>query len=171
MGGVDSERLPGRVTLEELGELYERGYHRFLRVAEAIVGDPDGAHDAVQEAFVRVVRGRAAFRGEGPVEGWVWRTVINEARTARRALPPAHLPLHELVGDPAARNGSAPDGDVRSQVAALPERQRLVLFLRYYADLDYQRIAGALEISVGTVGATVSQAHAALRRQLKEVST
>ena len=171
MGGVDSERLPGHATLEALGELYERGYHRFLRVAEAIVGDPDGAHDAVQEAFVRVVRGRAAFRGDGPIEGWVWRAVVNEARTVRRALPPASLPLDDLVVDPAAWNGSVADGDVRSRVAALPERQRLVLFLRYYADLDYQRIAEALEISAGTVGATLNQAHAALRGELREVPT
>ena len=63
------------------------------------------------------------------------------------------------------------DGDVRSRVAALPERQRLVLFLRYYADLDYQRIAEALEISAGTVGATLNQAHAALRGELREVPT
>jgi RNA polymerase sigma factor (sigma-70 family) len=51
----------------------------------------------------------------------------------------------------------------------LPERQRLVLFLRYYADLDYAAIADALEIKSGTVAATLHTAHAALRRQLLEV--
>ena len=121
MEGVDSERLPGDATLQALGELYERGYHRFLRVAEAIVGDPDSAHDAVQDAFARAVRRRSAFRGEGTIDGWVWRTVVNAARSARRALPPEHLPLHELVDGPAAGNGSAPDGDLRARVAALPE--------------------------------------------------
>jgi DNA-directed RNA polymerase specialized sigma24 family protein len=44
-----------------------------------------------------------------------------------------------------------------------------VLFLRYYADLDYRRIAEVLEIRPGTVGATLNQAHAALRRLLEEV--
>jgi RNA polymerase sigma-70 factor (ECF subfamily) len=172
---VQKDDTPGQATLEALGELYERSYHRFLRVAEAVVGDPDSAHDAVQEAFARAVRGRASFRGTGPIEGWVWRTVVNAARSARRDRPPQHLPLHEITDDPAASNGSSsgsgPDGDLRAHVAALPERQRLVLFLRYYADLDYQRIAEVLEIKPGTVGATLNQAHASLRRQLKEKGT
>ena len=58
---------------------------------------------------------------------------------------------------------------MRALVAALPERQRLVLFLRYYADLDYAAIAEALAISPGTVGATLSQAQRALQRRLEEV--
>jgi RNA polymerase sigma factor (sigma-70 family) len=40
---------------------------------------------------------------------------------------------------------------VRAALAGLPERQRLALFLRYYADLDYAAIAEALSISRGTV--------------------
>jgi DNA-directed RNA polymerase specialized sigma24 family protein len=42
-----------------------------------------------------------------------------------------------------------------------------VLFLRYYADLDYRAIARALSISSGTVGATLSQAQKALERELE----
>jgi len=51
----------------------------------------------------------------------------------------------------------------------LPERQRLVVFLRYYADLDYSAIAEALEISPGTVAATLNSARASLRSVLEEV--
>ena len=53
-------------------------------------------------------------------------------------------------------------------VAALPERQRLAVFLRYFADLDYRSIATALDIEVGTVSATLAAAHAALRRAYTE---
>jgi RNA polymerase sigma factor (sigma-70 family) len=59
---------------------------------------------------------------------------------------------------------------VRAAAAALPERQRLVLFLRYYADLDYAAIAAALGITEGTVGATLNAAHAVLRRSLEEAN-
>jgi RNA polymerase sigma factor (sigma-70 family) len=52
---------------------------------------------------------------------------------------------------------------------ALPERQRLALFLRYYADLDYAAIAAALGISPGTVGALLHTARTSLRRTLEEV--
>jgi RNA polymerase sigma factor (sigma-70 family) len=47
--------------------------------------------------------------------------------------------------------------------------QRLALFLRYYADLDYAGIAEALDISRGTVSATLHAAHATLQTQLSEV--
>ena len=44
-----------------------------------------------------------------------------------------------------------------------PERQRLTVFLRYYADLDYRSIAHVLDVEVGTVSATLSSAHSASR--------
>jgi RNA polymerase sigma factor (sigma-70 family) len=54
-------------------------------------------------------------------------------------------------------------------VASLPERQRLTVYLRYYADLDYRAIADVLDVEVGTVSATLSAAHRSLRRNLEEV--
>jgi RNA polymerase sigma factor (sigma-70 family) len=63
-----------------------------------------------------------------------------------------------------------PSGTQRSEpgFSALPERQRLVVFLRYFADLDYRSIATALDVEVGTVSATLATAHAALRRSYEE---
>jgi RNA polymerase sigma-70 factor (ECF subfamily) len=58
---------------------------------------------------------------------------------------------------------------VRTWIAGLPERQRLAVYLRYYADLDYRAIAAVLEVEVGTVSATLSAAHRALRKNLEEV--
>jgi RNA polymerase sigma-70 factor (ECF subfamily) len=162
------EREPDRIAA--LASLYEARYHSFLRVAEAIVRSEGLAHDVVQEAFARAIRARSGFRGEGNLEAWVWRVVVNTARNARRDKPPAHAPLG-AASEPAAGDVGEENERVRDLVSALPERQRLVLFLRYYADLDYHGIAAALEISPGTVGATLNQAHAALRRLLEEVPT
>ena len=64
---------------------------------------------------------------------------------------------------------AAEDGELRAAVAALPERQRLAVFLRHYADLDYASIAEALEIAPGTVGATLSAAYSTLRTRLEEI--
>jgi RNA polymerase sigma-70 factor (ECF subfamily) len=72
----------------------------------------------------------------------------------------------------ASTNGTAPNherSELATLIALLPERQRLVLFLRYYADLDYRRIAQILRVEVGTVSATLHAAHTSLRRALKEV--
>ncbi|HET7744619.1 MAG TPA: sigma factor-like helix-turn-helix DNA-binding protein, partial [Gaiellaceae bacterium] len=63
------------------------------------------------------------------------------------------------------------DSELRVRLAELPERQRLVVFLRYFADLEYRDIAAALDVGVGTVGATLNAAHASLRASLEEVRT
>lgn len=145
--------------------IYRRRLLEFRRVAAAVCGDREAAPDLVQEAFVRAVRGLPAFRGEGSLEAWLWRIVVNLARNHRRDV----RPVSELPAQlPASTNGAVASeaGIVAAAVAGLPERQRLVLFLRYYADLDYAAIAEALEISPGTVGATLNKAHAALQRRL-----
>ena len=148
--------------LEDIEALYRSRYASFLRVATAITADEHLAADAVHDGFVRAVRYRRRCRGS--LEGWVWRIVVNEARKARRAVP------REAPLEPASpSNGGEPDGEVRALVAALPERQRIALFLRYYADLDYAAIAVALDVAPGTVAASLNAAHSSLRRQLQEV--
>ena len=72
------------LTVETLADVYRAGYPHFLRVAEAITGDVERARDAVHEGFVNAIRRRDTFRGAGPVEGWVWRCVVNAAKRTRR---------------------------------------------------------------------------------------
>jgi RNA polymerase sigma factor (sigma-70 family) len=98
----------------------------------------------------------------------VWRIVVNASLAARRRRVARHEES-ELV-EVAGTNGHATDeSGVRAWVAALPERQRLAVYLRYYADLDYRAIADALDVEVGTVSATLNSAHQALRQSLQEV--
>ena len=148
-------------VLDEIETVYRTRYTVFIRVATAIVGDADQARDAVHDGFVRAVRHRRRFRGSS-LEAWVWRIVVNAARRRRareRPMPP------EL----ASPQPTAPseNGDLRALVAALPERQRLALFLRYYADLDYRSIAEALGVKPGTVAAHLHAAHETLKGQLR----
>jgi RNA polymerase sigma-70 factor (ECF subfamily) len=151
--------------LSEIERLYRDGFGRYLRVARAIVGDEQMARDAVQEAFTRAVDKRGSFRRQGPIEAWVWRIVINEARRRAARKPP------ELREVPLSTDDLPVDEEVRAAVAALPERQRLAVFLRYYADLDYAAIAETLGIERGTVSATLSAAHRHLASALKEPVT
>jgi RNA polymerase sigma-70 factor, ECF subfamily len=154
------------VSLAELESLYRDRYEHFARVAAAVAGDGEAGRDAVQFAFATAVRKRTSFRGTGPLDAWLWRIVVNEARRLARERRPA--PLDETL-EPAT-NGSVPDElGLRAWIAALPDRQRAALFLRYYADLDYRTIADVLGIEVGTVSATLSAAHATLRKALREV--
>jgi RNA polymerase sigma factor (sigma-70 family) len=157
--------VDSKLHIEELEALYRRRYVAFVRVASAIAGEPARGADAVHDAFANAIAALDSYRGEAPLEAWVWRIVVRAAASTR---------LHkERTADalvPEA-NGDAPirDESVRKLVAALPERQRLAIFLRYFADLDYRGIALVLGIEVGTVLATLNAAHAALRRMLEEV--
>jgi RNA polymerase sigma-70 factor, ECF subfamily len=154
-----------RTGLRELEGLYRMEFVRFVRVATAITRDADAAADVVQEAFARAIKSHGKFRGEGPLEAWLWRIVVNEAR--RRGAPPATVV--ERAGEPVANGTPAEGAAVRALVAALPERQRLAVFLRYYADLDYGTIAQVLGVETGTVSATLAAAHRSLRQALEGV--
>jgi RNA polymerase sigma-70 factor, ECF subfamily len=151
--------------VDELETLYRSRFDVFARVAASVTGDADRARDAVQEAFATAVWKRGSFRGEGPLEAWVWRIVLNTARSDARRCTPA------LDDGPLAAANGRPDRDaeLRVAVARLPERQRTAVFLRYYGDLDYAAIGQALGITTGTVAATLNAARAALRSQLEEV--
>ena len=151
----------------ELEALYRERRPAFARVAISITGSVDLGREAVQEGFARAIEQLDCFRGDCPLEAWVWRIVVNTARTAARR---AGYESGELEITPTAEtNGHEEISPVQLWVRTLPERQRIVVFLRYWADLDYRAIAAALEIEVGTVSATLSAAHQALRRSLQEV--
>jgi RNA polymerase sigma factor (sigma-70 family) len=66
------------------------------------------------------------------------------------------------AAEPAGR-----DDDVRDALRTLPPRRKLVVFLRYFADLPYNEIARICDVSEGTVAATLSQSHAELLEQLR----
>jgi RNA polymerase sigma factor (sigma-70 family) len=156
-------------SLDAIERIYRSRLPEFRRVATAISGDRELGCDAVQEGFALAVRSRATFRGDGSLEAWLWRIVINATRSQRRSGEPAAA---ELPAEPAAvrSTNSQTDGEadrVRAAIALLSERHRLVLFLHYYADLDYAAIGDALGIASGTVGATLSSARAAMRRLLE----
>lgn len=149
------------MMLVELELLYRERLTDFCRAAAAIAGDAELGRDAVQEAFARAVRKRRRYRGDGPLEAWVWRIVVNAARDARgkRGL---------LLADPVQTAAPDAPAPVQLPLELLSERQREVLFLHYYADLDYATIAAALGISPGTVGATLTTARRTLRQALTQ---
>jgi RNA polymerase sigma-70 factor (ECF subfamily) len=152
--------------LFELEELYRERWAAFARVAISIAGSVDVGKDAVQEGFARAIEQRGAFRGDCPLEAWVWRIVVNTAKTA--GVRAARDESEASVEHEASTNGDRPS-EVAVWVRTLPERQRVAVFLRYWADLDYRAIAEILQVEVGTVSATLSAAHQSLRRSVQEV--
>jgi RNA polymerase sigma-70 factor (ECF subfamily) len=152
-------------SIVDIEALYRERYPRFLRFAIANLGDVERGRDAVHEAFVSALRSVGDFRGQGCLETWLWRILMNActAEKRRRVVPIEDQPLLTGEDDP-------PEWpEIRDAIASLPERQRTVLFLRHYADLDYEQIGAVLGIARGTVAATLNTAHTRLRAVLGEV--
>jgi RNA polymerase sigma factor (sigma-70 family) len=152
-------------VLAGLESLYRERFGDFVAVAASIAGDREAGREAVQDAFASLVRGRRRYRGSGALEAWVWRAVVNAARKTRRR------ERREVAAGAVSANGTGPEPHERSELAAivatLPERQRLILFLRHYADLDYRTIARILGVKTGTVSAALHAAHRTLRHTLE----
>jgi RNA polymerase sigma factor (sigma-70 family) len=146
-----------------LERLYRDRYVAFRNTLATVTGSYDSARDVVQETFVRAIRKRRDYRGDGSLEAWVWRIAFRtalEQKRARHTEPMANGSIDPALPEPER------DPELAAAVRGLPPRKRLVVFLHYFADLSYGEIAAALGISEGTVAATLSQARTALAQTL-----
>ena len=151
-----------------IATLYRERFHSFVGGAYAVLGEPEAARDAVQEAFARALRDRRHLRAEGSLESWLWRIVVNVARDVARRSRFADLSADEL-GELARLGSDLPaPGDLRAELRALPDRQRLAVFLHYYADLPYDEVARLLEVAPGTIAASLNAARKTLRHRIEE---
>ena len=170
LDNLDKRRRVDGSSVEAIEAIYQQRLDEFCSVVAAITRDRDAALDIVHEAFVSALRSRARFAARGSLSAWLWRIVVNAARDHRRQTGSQFTEWHD--GYAVARNeGGLHEGlgDVATAIQALPERQRLAVFLRYYADLSYQQIGEVLGIATGTVSATLNAAHRTLHTQLDEV--
>jgi RNA polymerase sigma-70 factor (ECF subfamily) len=147
MGGIDVE----------LEELYRRRHAAFQVMLASVTGSVESARDVVQEAFAQALRDQNGFRGDGSLEGWVWRIAFRVAirSSGSRERSTDELPEVMFIDE-------SIDPTLAAAVRELPAQRRLVVFLRYFADLSYAEIGSALGIAEGTVAATLSQAHTQL---------
>jgi RNA polymerase sigma-70 factor, ECF subfamily len=154
--------------MDERGEaielLYRQRYVHFRDGVATITGNYETARDVVQETFARALRKRRSFRGEGSLEAWVWKIAVRTAHEQRRQASGANLngTIEAALVEPER------DAALADALRNLPVKRRLIVFLRYFADLSYAQIAEVCEVSEGTVGATLAQARAALEDMLKE---
>jgi RNA polymerase sigma-70 factor (sigma-E family) len=134
------------------------------RLAFLLTSDWALAEDLVQTALSRAYPRWSRIESDAP-EAYVRKIMVNTwsswwRRRWRGEVPAAALP--EIPGrDPYQDVDSR--HVVRSALAGLPQRQRLVLVLRYHEDLSEQQVAELLGISVGTVKSQAAKALAKLR--------
>ena len=149
----------------EFAEFFRDSQEPCLRAVVAVVGRPQTAEDQVAEAFSKAwVSWRKISRHPAP-RAWVVRTALHTGaswwRRRRRELP---LADHDLTapGD----LGGGLDATLLTAIWRLPPRQREVIALRIFLDLDTATIAGQLGIEAGTVRMHLSRGVTALRHEL-----
>jgi RNA polymerase sigma-70 factor (sigma-E family) len=156
----------------DFASFYEQSRDDCLRTVLASVGDLHTAQDLVAEAFARAwASWRKVSRHPAP-RAWVVRTALNASVSSwrkRRREVPLHAGPDQAGPDPAAFDPAvfdrAPgvDRTIMTALLALPARQREVVALRIFLDLDTAQTAEVLGIAPGTVKAHLARAIAALR--------
>lgn len=128
------------------------------------------AEEAVQEAFARAWERQQRGYHFDHLAGWVATVALNLARSGRRRRKVEDGALRTLARRPAPprEDPHAVDDVVRSAVDGLPRRQRDVVCLYYFLDLDVATVAQLLGVSDGTVKTALSRARARLAVELVE---
>jgi RNA polymerase sigma factor (sigma-70 family) len=162
----------------EFTEFFLASWEPCLRAVTMIAGRPELAEDQVAEAFAKAwASWRKVSRHPAP-RAWVVRTALNTGasswrRWRSRELPLAGHDLSALAGSGGGLDAGFDDGFddgldavLLAVLRRLPPRQREVIALRIFLDLDTDAIAGQLGIEPGTVRMHLSRGVSALRHEL-----
>jgi len=167
---VGQARLGGRRAFDEL---VRRWHKRLVAHAWRLTGDGDAARDAVQAAWLEIVRGLPSLRDDAAFPAWAFRIVSRRAARAidarRRERDLAKAFAAEPSGQAEDVQGADADTAARLQraIVALPPAQRAVIGLYYTEGMSVAEAAVALDVPVGTVKTRLMHARRALRAALE----
>jgi RNA polymerase sigma factor (sigma-70 family) len=155
----------------EFTQFFEASWEPCLRAVTVITGSPQLAEDQVAEAFAKAwASWRKVSRHPAP-RAWVVRAALNTGASWWRRWRSRELPLagHDLTAP--ADSGDGLDAALLTALRHRPARQREVIALRIFLDLDTDTIARQLGIEPGTVRMHLSRGVAALRDELTPANT
>lgn len=155
----------GTYSREEIEAIYRRQFKLVYQICLVLMKNVSDAEDAAQTVFRKVVERGEAFRDPEHEKAWLIVTARNECRDQlkhwwRRCREDASA-LDALVWE------EPRDSLVWDQVAALPDKHRLVLFLHYYQGYATDEIAGLLRENPSTVRSRLVQARKKLKLRLE----
>ena len=173
----------GRTTDERFAALTRRQVDAAFRLAWAILGDASEAEDAAQEAFTVAWRKRDTLRDPASFEAWFERILVNGCRqrirqkTRGRVRVVRPVPVEDHDDSPNTRELAVPDdasdlgtrAAVADALASLDPDHRIVVVLRYWADLTVDQIAERVGVPAGTVKSRLHYALRALHPELEDV--
>ncbi len=156
--------MAGGAELAGLERWLEESYAPSFRTACLILGNRSDAEEAVQEAFLRAWRFRDSLADGADVRPWLYRVVVNTCNSKLRTEIPhrdhraADRDLVDVAtsGDESATTMTT--HDLTTALRDLPLHLRVVVVLRYYADLSEREIATAIGRRPGTVKSRLHEA-------------
>jgi RNA polymerase sigma-70 factor (ECF subfamily) len=161
-------------------ELVDRYKDLVFALIARTVQDRSRAEDLAQDVFLRVHRGLPYFRGEARLSTWIYRIVANVcAQTRGRGPRTTSLDALDAPDGSPARSRAMPStrdrqfGDLELRdrlekaIARLPPNYRLLVAAHYLRGVQYEDLAEALELPLGTVKTQLHRAKQQLRRLLE----
>jgi RNA polymerase sigma-70 factor (ECF subfamily) len=166
---------------DAFAELVERYRTRVFGLILRTVGDRSRAEDLAQEVFLRIHRGLPYFRGRARLSTWIYRIVVNlclqeRQRPARIEVPvdeagdADHPPRQLATSDPAFAGIELHDR-LSKALAQLPANYRLLIAAHYLDGVQYEDLAEALDLPLGTVKTHLFRARQQLRKLLEQQMT
>lgn len=134
--------------------------NRLYRAALSLLGDPQEAEDAVQDAFVRYLE-KAPEELDNP-GAWLMRVLVNGCKSRLRLAWRRVRPLPDTLPAPGPE-----EREVLAELFDLPPEDRAVIHLHYYEGYSTVEIAQMLGCRPGTVRSRLSRARDKLRKQLE----
>jgi RNA polymerase sigma-70 factor (ECF subfamily) len=169
--------LTGQADTEDPGTAWFRGVggpelDRAYRLAGFILADAREAEDATQDALARAWRQRRSLRDLERAQAWFDRILVNVCRDRLRQRRPRvrWADVDEGLPSPAADPFAAllaRDAVLRG-MSGLPVDQRIVVLLRFWADLPVDAIAERLGVPAGTVKSRLHYAMRGMRAALED---
>jgi RNA polymerase sigma-70 factor (sigma-E family) len=156
--------MPGRD--DEFADYLAARLPSLRRLAFLLCQDWHRADDLAQAAAIRAYTHWARARRAGNTDAYVNAILVREFLHERRSGWARRVSLTDPPDVVASQADHDSSLDLRSAVAALPPRQRAVLVLRFYCDLNVYQTAEALGCTPGTVKSQTAKALEALRRAM-----
>ncbi|MFB0515937.1 MAG: RNA polymerase sigma factor [Candidatus Neomarinimicrobiota bacterium] len=168
------ERFQAGDHEEVFKELVETHGKTVYNIALFTLNDEVLAEDATQDAFIRIYRGLAKFKGEAKLSTWMYRIVknvcydylkkrpyerINEVEKIYHVAAAGHNPEEETLSTWQHR-------ELRAAVERLPGQQRLAITLYYFQDKSYEEVAAIMGQPLNTIKSHLHRAKATLAKSL-----
>ena len=157
---------------EAITQIYAAHYRSLVRLAALLLRDVGASEEVVQDSFIAMHGAWRRLRDPDRALAYLRQSVVNRSRSVLRhrtvELRHAPAPMPDVASAEHGAMGSLEHQEVIVALRRLPERQREVLVLRYYADLSEADIADAIGISRGAVKSHASRGMAALRTTLEK---